>query len=250
MRTRGWIIPAAALLAATVAAGSSAQPASSRAPRGETPPEPVVIELFTAQGCAGCLEANARVEALAGEPGVIALTYAVDYWDYLGWQDTFARPEFAQRQRAYRRPLKLRSVGTPQVVIDGRRQVAGAQEAALKAAVDEEAARRVFPPEIEFRETGDRVGVGSGRAPAGGAEVVAVIYRPGPQTVEIQSGDNRGQTVRQVNVVRSVRSLGTWSGRSALYTLPAGVGANEAVAVLVQARTDRRILNGAVLPPR
>jgi hypothetical protein len=248
MRTRGWIIPAAVLAAATVAAGSSAQPTAPRGP-GETPPEPVVIELFTAQGCAGCPEANARIEALADEPGVIALTYAVDYWDYLGWEDTFARPEFAQRQRAYRRPLKLRAVGTPQVVIDGRRQVPGAQEAALKAAVEEEAARRVFPPEIEFRETGDRVGVGSGRPPAGGAEVVAVVYRPGLQTVEIESGDNRGQTVRQVNVVRSVRSLGAWTGRPALYALPAGLGPDEAVAVLVQARADRRILNGAVLPP-
>ena len=249
MRTRGWIIPAAVLVAASVAAGSSAQPASPRAPRAAAPAEPVVVELFTAQGCAGCPEANARVEALAEEPGVIALTYAVDYWDYLGWADTFARPEFAQRQRAYRRPLRLRAVGTPQVVIDGRRQVPGAQEAALKAAVEEEAARRVFPPEIEFREAGDRVGVGSGRVPAGGAEVVAVVYRPGPQTVEIERGDNRGQTVRQVNVVRSVRSLGAWTGRPALYDLPTGLDADEAVAILVQARTDRRILNGAVLPP-
>jgi hypothetical protein len=249
MRTRGWIIPAAVLAAVSVAAGSSAQPAAPRGP-GETPPEPVVIELFTAQGCAGCPEANARVEALADEPGVIALTYAVDYWDYLGWEDTFARPEFAQRQRAYRRPLKLRAVGTPQVVIDGRRQAPVTEDAALKAAVEEEAARRVFPPEIEFRATGDQVGVGSGRAPAGGAEVVAVVYRPGPQTVEIESGDNRGQTVRQVNVVRSVRSLGAWTGRPALYALPDSLGPDEAVAVLVQARTDRRILNGAVLPPR
>ncbi len=249
MRTRGWIIPAAALVAASIAAGSSAQPANPRAPRGAAPAEPVVVELFTAQGCAGCPEANARVEALAEEPGVIALTYAVDYWDYLGWPDTFARPEFAQRQRAYRRPLRLRAVGTPQVVIDGRRQVPGAQEAALKAAVEEEAARRVFPPEIEFREAGDQVGVGSGRVPAGGAEVVAVVYRPGPQTVEIERGDNRGQTVRQVNVVRSVRSLGAWTGRPALYDLPTGLDADEAVAILIQARTDRRILNGAVLSP-
>ena len=250
MRTRGWIIPAAVLMAASVAAGSSAQPSSPVAPRGEVPAEPVVVELFTAQGCAGCPEANTRVEALADTPGVIALTYAVDYWDYLGWPDTFARPEFAQRQRAYTRPLKLRAVATPQVVIDGRRQVPGAEEEALKAAVEEEAARRVFPPEIEFREAGDQVGVGSGRVPAGGAEVVAVVYRPGPQTVEIERGDNRGQTVRQVNVVRSVRSLGPWAGRPALYDLPAGLEADEAVAVLVQARTDRRILNGAVLPPR
>ncbi len=250
MRTRGWIIPAAVLAAASLAAGSSAQPSSPAAPRRDAPAEPVVVELFTAQGCAGCPEANARVEALADTPGVIALTYAVDYWDYLGWPDTFARPEFAQRQRAYRRPLKIRAIGTPQVVIDGRRQVPGAQEDALNAAVEEEAARRVFPPEIEFREARDRVGVGSGRVPAGGAEVVAVVYKPGPQIVEIERGDNRGQAVRHINVVRSVRSLGAWTGRPALYQLPVGLEEDEAVAILVQARTDRRILNGAVLPPR
>src|SRR5690606_3106019 len=147
-------------------------------------------------------------------------------------------------------PLKLRAVGTPQVVIDGRRQAPIAEDEALMAAVEEEAARRVFPPEIEFRETGDRVGVGSGPVPAGGAEVVAVVYRPGPRTVEIERGDNRGQSVRHINVVRAVRSLGDWTGRPGLYALPQDLEADEAVAVLVQARDDRRILTAAVRPPR
>ncbi len=250
MRTKGWLIPAAALLAASIAAGSSAQPTPTRVHREAPPPEPVVIELFTAQGCAGCPEANARFEAAAAEPGVIALTWAVDYWDYLGWHDTFARPEFAQRQRAYRGPLRLRDVSTPQVVIDGRREVVGAAAEALQMAIDEEAARRVYPPEIEFRAEGDRVGVGSGPAPSGGAEVVAVYFKPGPQTVVIASGDNRGRTVRHVNVVRSVRVLGSWTGRPMLYALPAGREPGQAVAVLVQKKTDRRILNGAVSLPQ
>ena len=251
MRMRGWLIPAAALGAAFVAAGSVAQPSSARAGReAAPPPEPVVIELFTAQGCAGCPEANARFEVVATEPGVIALTYAVDYWDYLGWEDTFARPEFAQRQRAYRKPLRLRDVSTPQVVIDGRRQVVGAQAPALQSAIDEEAVRRVFPPEIEFREDGDRVGVGSGPVPVGGAEVVAVTFTPGPQEVVIARGDNRGRTVRHMNVVRSVRLLGDWTGRPRLYTLPTAREQGQAVAVLIQAKVDRRILNGAVSPSR
>lgn len=251
MRTTGWIIPAAALAVGLVAAGSTAQPSSARAPRPTAPPpEPVVVELFTAQGCAGCPEASARFESAAAGPGVIALTYAVDYWDYLGWADTFARPEFAQRQRAYRRPLRLRDVSTPQVVIDGRRQVLGAQTPDLQSAIEEEAARRVFPPEIEFRGDGGHVGVGSGRAPSGGAEIVAVTYTPGAQDVVIASGDNRGRTMRHVNVVRSVRTLGDWSGQSALYTLPEAREPGQAVAVLVQAKVDRRILNGAVLEPR
>ena len=126
----------AALAAGLLAAASVAQPSAVRRAPVAAPPEPVIVELFTAQGCAGCAEANARVEAVANEPGVIALTYAVDYWDYLGWPDTFARPEFAQRQRDYRRPLRLRDVSTPQVVIDGRRQVAGGPGNALHTAID------------------------------------------------------------------------------------------------------------------
>ena len=197
---------------------------------------------------AACVGTGIQLALLA--VGVIALTYAVDYWDYLGWQDTFARPEFAQRQRAYRKPLRLRNVSTPQVVIDGRRQVVGAQAPALQSAIDEEAARRVFPPEIEFRTGGDRVGVGSGRVPSGGAEVVAVTFTPGPQEVVIARGDNRGRTVRHMNVVRSVRTLGDWTGRPALYALPGTSEPGQAVAILVQAKDDRRILNAAVLAPR
>jgi hypothetical protein len=247
MWTRGWITPVAAGVVALIAAASSAQPAPVRVARAHAVrEEPVVVELFTAQGCAGCPEANARLEAVAEEPGVIALTYAVDYWDWQGWKDTFAKPEFTQRQRAYSRPLRLRSVSTPQMVIDGRRELVGAAEPALQQAIDEEAARRVFPPEIEFRESGDSVGIGSGRAPEGGAEVVAVVYTPGSQDVQIRAGDNRGQTVRHVNVVRSVHTLGGWSGRPVLYALPTDLPAGQAVAILVQARADRRILNASV----
>ena len=248
MRRLGWIIPAATVTVVLLAAGADAQPRGVRTARSAPPPpEPVVVELFTAQGCAGCPEANARFEAVADEPGVIALTWAVDYWDYLGWSDTFARPEFAQRQRAYLAAMRLRGVYTPQVIIDGRRQMTGARAADVQLAVDEEAARRVFPPQVEFREDGDRVGIGSGRAPAGGAEVWAVTYRPGPQTVTVRRGDNRGQTVRHVNVVSGLRRLGSWSGRPVLFALPASRDADESVAVVVQARSDRRILTAATL---
>jgi len=249
MNFRGWITAAAVLVAGAAAVGSTAQPAAASrvASTRATPAEPVVVELFTAQGCSGCPDANRVVEAIAGEPGVIALTYAVDYWDYLGWPDTFARPEFARRQRAYQTALRLRNVYTPQVVIDGRRQVSGAEGPAVQTAVDEEAVRRVFPPQIEFRETGDRVGVGSGRAPVGGAEVWAVVYRPGPQTVTVNGGDNRGRTVRHVNVVRTLTRLGDWTGRPVLFDLPASREASESVVVMVQAKGDRRILTAANL---
>lgn len=234
--------------AAAAVAPSGARGAKDRDAPLPTTSQPVVVELFTAQGCSGCPEANRTVGAVADQPGVIVLTYGVDYWDYLGWPDTFARPEFAERQRAYRQALKLRNVSTPQVVIDGRRQVSGARPPELKAAVEAEARDRGWPPEIEFRETGDRVGVGSGRPPPGGAEVVAVLYRPGLQTVEIKGGDNRGQAVPHLNVVREVRRLGDWTGRPVLLSLPADADNGDSMVVLLQAKDDRRILSSAARP--
>lgn len=233
------------MIAATVA-GVGLLTAAAAPPRErDATVQPVVVELFTAQGCSGCPDANRTLEAVANAPGVIALTYGVGYWDYLGWSDTFAKPEFAARQQAYRQALKLRNVSTPQVVIDGRRQVSGARSPELQAAIDAEAAARLHPPEIEFRETGDRVGVGSGRPPRGGAEILAVIYQPGLQTVEVRQGDNRGQQVRHVNVVREVRRLGDWSGRPVLFALPGDSSSENNVVVLVQAKVDRRILSAA-----
>ncbi len=232
---------AAGLALPPVAVPSIAQ-ASSRNGGGA---RPVVVELFTAQGCAGCPQANRTLESLAQTPDVIALTYGVNYWDYLGWPDTFARPEFAARHQAYRQSLKLRDVSTPQVVVDGRRQVSGTHPPALRAAIEAGASERAWPPEIEFRETGDRVGIGSGRPPPGGAEVMAVHYRPGLQTVEVRSGDNRGQSVRHVNVVSQVYRLGDWDGRPALYELPANSSSQDKVVVLVQGKSDRRIISAA-----
>ncbi|MNH51660.1 hypothetical protein D3C73_33090 [compost metagenome] len=233
-------------IVATAVAGVGLLTAAAVPPRErDATVQPVVVELFTAQGCSGCPDANRSLEAFADEPGVIALTYGVGYWDYLGWSDTFAKPEFAARQQAYRQALKLRNVSTPQVVVDGRRHLSGARSPELQAAIDAEAAARLHPPEIEFRETGDRVGVGSGRPPAGGAEILAVVYQPGLQTVEVRQGDNRGQAVRHVNVVREIRRLGDWTGRPVLFALPADSASEDNVVVLVQAKTDRRILSAA-----
>lgn len=206
---------------------------------------PVVVELFTAQGCAACPEANRLIETMAERPGVLALTYAVDYWDYLGWPDTFARPEFSERQRAYRRGLRQRSVYTPQVVIDGRRQASGGETQAVETAVRELARGKTPPPQIEFRASGRSVGVGSGRAPTGGAEVWMVRYRPGEQVVEVAGGENRGQSVTHINVVRDVRRLGEWRGRPILLTLPAPDEEGLETAVIVQTRPTGAVLAAA-----
>lgn len=212
---------------------------------------PVVVELFTAQGCSGCPDANQIVERATRDPKVIVLTYGVDYWDYLGWSDTFARPEFTDRQKSYRGTTGQRSVSTPQVIIDGTRQLVPRDTPELENALVRPARPNLPVPDIEFRETGDRVAIGSGPLPAGGAEVVAVRYSPGIQTVEVRSGDNRGRTVRHINVVKEIRYLGEWRGQPSLYNLPAELSghtlSDDAVIVLLQSKQDRQILTAAQL---
>ncbi|WP_374472099.1 DUF1223 domain-containing protein [Phenylobacterium sp.] len=208
---------------------------------------PVVVELFTAQGCQSCGEANAYVVRLAERPGVLPLTFSVDYWDYLGWEDTFARPEFAERQKAYVARLKLREPYTPQVVVDGRAQVAGRQTQRVEQLVREAARTPVDPPDMQFMSP-RRVDVGSGRVPRGGAEVWLVRYDPREQGVAVKSGDNRGETIVHRNVVREIHRLGAWRGRPTAYRLPEAEDPGLATVVIVQGAKGGRIL--AVAQPK
>jgi hypothetical protein len=217
--------------------GASAAPARPSA-------APVVVELFTAQGCSDCPEANQLLMRLADEPNVIALTYAVDYWDYLGWKDTFARPEFAARQRAYRKAMKLRDVYTPQIVVDGRRQLTAVETDEVEAAVREEARKDIYQPDMLFLGP-TRIAIGSGRAPRGGASVWLVRYDAQEHDVEVKRGENRGQTVHHGNVVRELVRLGSWRGRPAMFRLPPASNAELKTVVIVQADRSGAIVGAA-----
>ncbi|MDP3852183.1 MAG: DUF1223 domain-containing protein [Phenylobacterium sp.] len=209
---------------------------------------PVVVELFTAQGCASCGEANSYVGKLAERPGVLALTFGVDYWDYLGWPDTFAKPEFADRQKAYVTRLALREPYTPQVVVDGRAQAGGLQTDKVDKLLANAARDPRNPPDMAFIGP-RRVDVGSGLVPRGGAEVWLVRYDPREQDVVVRTGDNRGKTVVHRNVVREIIRLGRWRGRPTAYRLPAPSEEGLATAVLVQGPEGGGILAAALKAP-
>jgi hypothetical protein len=204
----------------------------------------VVVELYTAQGCASCGEANAYVAKLADRPGVLALTFPVDYWDYLGWADTFAKPEFTDRQKAYVARLALREPYTPQVVVDGHAQAAGGKTEQVDKLVREAAKAPHDPPEIRFISD-RRVDVGSGRPPKGGGEVWLIRYDPREQDVVVKSGDNKGQTITQKNVVRQIQRLGAWRGRPVAFRLPEASEDGLKTVILLQAGRGGRVL-GAV----
>lgn len=202
---------------------------------------PVLVELFTAQGCRGCLEANAYIGKLAERPGVIALTFSVDYWDYLGWTDTFAKPEYAERQRAYVQRMKLREPYTPQVVVDGRQEVQGLKSAEVDRLVRAAAEAPQNPPDIRF-VGGRRVDVGSGRAGRGGADVWLIRYDPREIEVAVRAGDNRGETVAQRNVVRQIKRLGVWRGSPRAFRLPPSPDDGLRTLVVVQTPRGGRVL--------
>jgi hypothetical protein len=207
---------------------------------------PVLVELYTAQGCGACKDANALVENLSERPGVLPLTFSVDYWDYLGWTDTFAKPEFADRQKAYVARLGVREPYTPQVVVDGRAEAQGLKPLAVEKLVKAAAEAPRNPPDILFLGK-RRVDVGSGHAPKGGAEVWLIRYDPRAQEIVVKAGDNRGETVVQKNVVREIKRLGVWRGRPRAYRMtPPKEGLK--TVVVVQAPKGGRVL--AVAQPK
>ena len=215
-----------------------AGPASARGPLG--------VELFTSQGCASCVAADDLVGDLSDHPHVLALTFGVDYWDYLGWQDTFARSEFTDRQKAYLRPLALRDVYTPQVVIDGHLQAAANHPDEVDKLIKQAAREHDKPPQI-MAARGARVAVGSGHAPKGGADVWLVRYDPHEQKVVVKTGDNRGKTVVEHNVVRELVRLGAWTGKPKSFREPEAQTDGLQTAVIVQAAHGGKIVAAKTL---
>ncbi len=200
-----------AVLAAAVLL-SLAWPLASRPAAAEpAAASPVVVELFTSQGCSSCPPADDLLAELAGRPGVVALSLHVDYWDYIGWKDPYASPQYTARQQRYAEALNLRYVYTPQIVVDGRANVVGSRRAEVLEAI-EAAATRDRTIDITFStRNGGTVIIPEGAAPAEGATVWLAVYDR-EQVTEIKRGENAGRSLRNANVVRSFERLGTWTG--------------------------------------
>lgn len=228
---------AALLWLAVALAGAIAGPAAARSP--------VVVELYTSQGCSSCAGSAQVMADLAAKPHVLPLTFGVDYWDYLGWRDTFARPEFVERQRAYMRHFALHEVYTPQLVVDGRLQAPALPADKAEKLVREAERLPHDPPDIAFMGP-ERAAVGTGRAPRGGADVWLVRYDPREQSVAVKTGENRGQIVVERNVVRQLVRLGGWTGRARAYRLPAAPADGLRTVIIVQGVKGGRIIAAKV----
>lgn len=206
---------------------------ASVATGGPAVADPVVVELFTSQGCSSCPPADANLITVSARPDVLALSFGVTYWDYLGWEDTFARPEFTQRQLVYEGPLGHAGAFTPQIVVNGAKDVIGNNLAELQDLIDREAPASAARQSPSVDIAGDTVRIGIGPAPQRAADVWLVRYDPRITEVPVARGENRRRVLSIKNAVRSLTRLGTWNGEAVALTLPPTANGLES-AILVQ----------------
>jgi hypothetical protein len=201
----------AAILFGILLSGCSAAATSPSAPVAGA--QLTVIELYQSQGCSSCPPALAVLDDLARRPDVLALNFAVTYWDQLGWKDQFAKPEFTARQWAYSRAQGRANVQTPQLIVNGRVAVLGSRKAEVEAAIA--ANRRGREPTISL--AGTSVVIGAGKAVR--ATVWQVDFDPRRIPVPIRAGENNGRTLIHTDIVRRLTDLGPWSGKPARLSL-------------------------------
>ncbi len=201
---------------------------------------PTVIELFQSQGCSSCPPANANVNALSQRADVLALSFAVTYWDGLGWKDVFAKPQYTDRQWDYARALGHAQVWTPQVIINGRADITGTRTAALNALIAANDRGNAGPA---INIAGSNVAISGTTAKP--VDVWLVRYEPHAIEVSIKAGENTGKTLPHRNIVRELVKIGRWSGGNASFALPAAKLPGLATAAFVQAGTGGPIIAAA-----
>lgn len=220
-----WLAAFALAFSAFAGAGHAGESERMQAgtPQADRSDRPLgVVELFTSQGCNSCPPADAFFAELATKEDIVALAYHVDYWDYLGWQDTLSRKENTERQYDYMRAFGGRSVYTPQAVINGRTHVNGANRGEVNGTLGrlQKLGDGLRVP-ITVSRTTDRVMIDAGDAGDMPADAhVIIVYFDAPQTIKIGKGENSGRRMTYWNAVTGMQTAGMWHGKAQRYELP------------------------------
>lgn len=223
--------------AAWIGAGLMAA-ALATAPGAATAAEPLtVVELFTSQGCSSCPPANANLIELSKRDDVLALSFAVTYWDRLGWTDTFGQEIFTDRQRIYEPALGERGPFTPQIVVNGKASAVGSRRGEMEQVVASTAP--IAGPDIAL--DGGTLSIGAGDVPATATDIWLIRYDPGTVEVPVGRGENTGRTLAQTHVVHALERIGSWDGTAAHFPV-AAAPAGLKTAVLVQLAAGGAIL--------
>ncbi len=198
-----------------------------------------VVELFTSQGCSSCPPSNELLKTIAAQDDVLALTYSVEYWDYLGWKDTFADPSFSKRQRDYSSAIGHGRVYTPQMVVNGVWDKPRVSKREIKGdVISGDVPKLVLHDDGMFSISGSDDVKG---------ELVFVTYVPGDQSVAVGRGENSGRTLTLTNVVTGVSKLGVYDGQEKMYDKP--VRSGEAYAVILHGAGHGPVLAAATYTP-
>jgi hypothetical protein len=208
---------------------------------------PVVVELFTSQGCSSCPPADAFFAELAERDGVIALALHVDYWDYLGWKDSFGSPQFSARQRAYAKAARSRSVFTPQMIVQGQdRWIGHDAERVLGSIAEHGQARSPVRLRVERETAALRIKLEPLDAAVGPSDVHVVRFIPS-HDVSIDAGENAGRQFTYSNIVTDWETIGHWDGATPIELVYDAPGP-EPLAVIVQRVRMGPVVTAARLP--
>jgi hypothetical protein len=212
---------------------------------------PVVVELFTSQGCSSCPSADSLVGQLSTRKDVIALSLPITYWDMLGWKDTLANDANTRRQKAYSTQMGHGGVYTPQIVIDGVSDAAGNRDQLVLGAISARAAD-MQAIQVTLSATPDEVHISVGGAwdKAPHDATIWLFHILSKATVSIRDGENAGRTLTYHNIVRDVRPVGVWKGQPISLDLPRRElthTPHDAVAVVVQQGGYGRVVGAAFI---
>ncbi len=239
------LLPLAIAACNVAAADAPAQPRRASGFIAASAERPVVLELYQSQGCSSCPPANENVNALSRRADVLALSFAVTYWDQLGWRDRFADPAYTERQWDYARANARGSVWTPQLVVNGRAEtVTGRDAADINALIARAGAPRGGPA---ITVVPGAISLSAATTPRP-ATIWLVHYDPREQAVPIAAGENGGRTLPHRNIVRHLARLGSWTGRAQRLTTPAPTDPALRAAIIVQSGTGGPIIAARRVP--
>lgn len=214
-------------------------------------PAPIVVELFTSQGCSSCPPADRYLGELVKRPELLALAFHVEYWNYIGWPDPYSKPWATRRQRDYSAKLKQRFVYTPEIVVQGAAEGVGSERETIEALIRAAGDHRLPHPDLKlgWRDDGALlVQLGDGQSPPGEPATVWLVGFDRMHTNPVLAGENQGKTAWDHHPVRSFRRLGAWAGWSEALTVPPDEAKNlgdYGAAVLLQMNGTGPILTAA-----
>ncbi len=185
----------------------------------------ILLELYTSQGCSSCPSADALLPGFIAQDDIIALSMSVDYWDYLGWRDTFGQAMFTKRQHSYAKQFGVGHVYTPQIVVDGRSHHNGADKNSIEKMIERRRVARAQNPPVELDvKTQDGTLVitvgGSQKARPQKKATLWMALISKKESVKVRRGENRGEILTYHNVVRKLTPIGHWSGEKMTVKLP------------------------------